>query len=132
MKGAMMMRRSLATAAAALFVLSGCGGDEKMAEPGATGDPQRGKEVFSAQGCGSCHTYAPAGTTAKVGPSLDVLPTRADEEGKSLADFARESIVEPNAVLPAGFMAGVMPSDFGQKLSDQELNDLVAFLSDGS
>jgi cytochrome c551/c552 len=125
------MRRSLTTIAAALFVLSGCGGDE-MAEPGAAGDPQRGKEVFSAQGCGSCHTYGPAGTTATVGPSLDELAARADEEGKSLADFTRESIVDPNAVVHEGFMAGVMPSDFGEKLSDQELNDLVAFLSEGS
>lgn len=110
--------------------LSGCGGDEETA-PAAAGDPVQGKEVFAAQGCGACHIYGPAGTTGKTGPSLDGLPSRADEEGKPLADFVRESIVEPNAVVREGFQPGVMPADFGEELSDQELNDLVAFLIEG-
>ena len=35
------------------------------------GDPAAGKEIFAANGCGSCHTLADAGSTGTVGPSLD-------------------------------------------------------------
>ena len=35
------------------------------------GDPAAGEEVFSANGCGSCHTLAAAGTNGTVGPNLD-------------------------------------------------------------
>jgi mono/diheme cytochrome c family protein len=35
------------------------------------GDPAAGKEIYAANGCGSCHTLADAGSTGTVGPSLD-------------------------------------------------------------
>ena len=35
------------------------------------GDPAAGKDVFASAGCGSCHTFADAGTSGTVGPNLD-------------------------------------------------------------
>jgi cytochrome c oxidase subunit 2 len=49
-------------------------------------------------------------------------------KGKDAA-FIRESIVNPNAEIAQGFQPNIMPQDYGQKLSDKQLNDLVAFLS---
>ena len=93
--------------------------------PSAEGDPAAGKAVFAAQGCGGCHTFSAAGTTASVGPDLD-----EGLQGKDAA-FVHESIVDPNKEIASGYGAGIMPQDFGQKLSQKQLDDLVAFLLQG-
>jgi mono/diheme cytochrome c family protein len=92
------------------------------APPPPAGNPQAGKAVFDANGCGSCHTFSPAGSTGTVGPNLDNAL-----KGKDAA-FIHQSIVDPNAEITSGYQAGVMPQTFGQQLSQKQLNDLVAFL----
>jgi cytochrome c oxidase subunit 2 len=80
-----------------------------------------GKTLFTQQ-CGSCHTLADAGTQGAVGPNLDkVLP------GKS-ADFIHESIVNPNAEIAPGYQPDVMPGNFGDTLTEQQLKSLVDYL----
>jgi mono/diheme cytochrome c family protein len=91
----------------------------------APGSPAAGRAVFTSAGCGACHTFAPAGTSGSVGPDLDEAL-----QGKD-AEFIRQSIVDPNAEITQGFSAGVMPQNFGQELSPQQLDDLVAFLMSG-
>jgi mono/diheme cytochrome c family protein len=86
------------------------------------GDPAAGKAVFAAQGCGGCHAFSAAGTNASVGPNLDEALQGKDPE------FVHESIVDPNKEITSGFAPNVMPQDFGQKLSQKQLDDLVAFL----
>jgi mono/diheme cytochrome c family protein len=88
----------------------------------AEGDPTAGKAVFASQGCGGCHAFSAAGTTASVGPDLDEAL-----QGKS-PEFVHESIVDPNKEIASGYGANIMPPDFGQKLSQKQLDDLVAFL----
>jgi cytochrome c oxidase subunit 2 len=88
----------------------------------AKGDATAGKQVFDAQGCGSCHTFEPAGSTGNVGPNL----TEA-LKGKDAA-FIHQSIVDPNAVIAQGFSPNIMPQTYGSQLSAKQLADLVAFL----
>lgn len=98
------------------------GGGATTIEPG---DAKAGKAVFTTEAqptCGSCHTYGPAGTTASVGPDLDQTLSGKD------AAFVLQSIVDPDAEIAPGFAAGVMPKDYGDKLSEKQLADLVAFL----
>ena len=90
------------------------------------GDAAAGKEVFMSSGCGGCHTYGPAGTSATIGPDLDTAL-----QGKD-ASFVLESIVDPNKEVTQGFQPNIMPATFGQSLSDQQLADLVAFLTQPS
>jgi mono/diheme cytochrome c family protein len=90
--------------------------------PPPAGNPQAGKAVFDANGCGSCHTFSPAGSNGTVGPDLDNAL-----KGKDAA-FIHQSIVDPNAVIASGYSAGIMPQTFGQQLSPKQLDDLVAFL----
>ncbi len=113
------------------LVVAGCGGGrgekkEAGTQPTTTtpagGDLEKGKQIFMAQGCGGCHALSAAGTNGTTGPNLDEVL-----KGKDAA-FIRESIVKPDAQITEGFAPGLMPKDYGQKLSDQELNDLVAFL----
>ena len=89
----------------------------------AQGDPEAGKALFTSQGCGGCHTFTPAGVKGTVAPDLDQAL-----KGKDAA-FIRESIVDPNAEVAQGYAQGIMPGDYDQKLSDEQLADLVAFLS---
>ncbi len=86
------------------------------------GDPAAGKTLFAAQGCGGCHTFSAAGTSASVGPDLDEAVQGKDPE------FVRESIVDPNKEITSGYAPNIMPQDFGQKLTPKQLDDLVAFL----
>jgi cytochrome c oxidase subunit II len=96
--------------------------EEQKRAAAAAGSIQ-GKTLFT-QPCGTCHTLADAGTTQETGPNLDnVLP------GKD-ADFIRESIVNPNAEIAPGFKAGIMPEDFGEKLTSDQLDSLVEYLRD--
>jgi cytochrome c oxidase subunit II len=88
-----------------------------------------GKKTFASAGCGGCHTFTPAGTDAQVGPNLDKVAADAQKAGEPVADYVRQSILDPNAVVAAGYQPGVMPPNFGDTLSPEELDALVAYLS---
>ena len=91
---------------------------------------QAGEAVFANHGCGSCHAFAPARSSGKVGPSLNDLAGRAEQVGQPLREFVRESIVEPNAEVAEGYPANVMPETYGEIPRDQ-LDALVQYLVEG-
>ncbi len=99
-------------------------GAPAQASGGSTPD---GKQLFTAgngdaTACGGCHKLADAGTSGGVGPDLDkALP------GMSAADI-RESIVKPDAKVEKGFPAAIMPPNYGDTLSPEELDALVEYL----
>jgi mono/diheme cytochrome c family protein len=121
--------RRLALLLAALTLVIGaaaCGGgeDETTApetvegavpteEAPAEGDPAKGKEIFASAGCGGCHVFEPAGSSGTVGPSLD-------ESNVSFED-AVQQIRNGGDGMPA----------FGDRLSDQEIADVAAFVTQG-
>jgi len=92
----------------------------------------RGKAVFAANGCASCHTFKPAGSTGAVGPDLDKRPAVDAHKAKmALAAFIRQSITKPDAFIAPGYPKGVMPATFGA-LGARKIDDLVAFIASGS
>ncbi len=140
------MRRALAALLAApTLLLAGCGYEGTVAPtaegvsgtlPKQTttlpkGDPAAGKQIFAKNGCGGCHTFAPAGSNAKVGPDLDQLPRLAQNANQGPLDqFVETSIVNPSAYVESGYQ-DVMPKSYGN-LSQKQLADLVAFLTQKS
>jgi cytochrome c oxidase subunit 2 len=94
------------------------------ASGGAAVDP---KKLFTdgngaATACGGCHTLADAGTNGTTGPNLDkVVP------GMSPAEI-KQSIVQPDAKIAPGFQPGIMPKNYGDTLSPDELDALVTYL----
>jgi cytochrome c oxidase subunit 2 len=88
---------------------------------GGGGQPAEGEAVFTANGCGSCHTLSEAGSNATVGPNLDNI-SRAN------GAYIEESIVDPNARIAEGFSRGIMPGNFRERLSPEELDALVEYL----
>ena len=89
---------------------------------------QLGAKTFASAGCGSCHEFQKAGTDAQVGPSLDDLTAAAQKAGESVPDYVRESIEDPNAVVTEGYQPGVMPQNFKDSLSSEEIDALVAYV----
>ena len=94
---------------------------------GGGGGAASGKALFTNNGCVSCHTYKPAGSTAQVGPDLDKLSQYAKQAKQPLAQFVRTSIVNPNAYVQSGYPKGVMPSF--ATLPKSQVDALVAFLT---
>ena len=133
----------LAVTCASLFLGAGCGGDGAGGESAgrsAVGDPVAGKTVFEQQGCGNCHTFAAAGSTKNQGPNLDEVARRYD------APFIRESIVDPSAYIEKGVSGsigggtsyrnimlafGSNPDTEANRLTEQQMADLVSFLTEG-
>jgi cytochrome c oxidase subunit 2 len=101
------------------------GGDAAGGDDGASagGDAAAlGRETF-VQSCGSCHTLADAGTSGAAGPDLTTSLRGQSEEQ------IREDIVDPDARIADGFEAGVMPGNFSETLSAEQLDGLVTYLA---
>jgi cytochrome c oxidase subunit II len=77
-----------------------------------------------ATACATCHTLADAGAKGQVGPDLDKVL-----KGKDAA-FIKESILDPDKEIAPGFQAGVMPPNFGDTLSPEQVDALVKYLSE--
>jgi cytochrome c oxidase subunit 2 len=109
---------------------------QQPAEPEDGGDGggggAQGRQVFTAAGCGACHTFSDAGSSSQTGPNLDELAQVAGERepGTPAEDYVRQSIVDPNAFVVEGFDEGIMPQNFEQQLSPEELDALVEYLLD--
>jgi mono/diheme cytochrome c family protein len=120
-----------------MMVMAACGGGgEEAVAGGLIGDPIQGEELYKlatigsagAPGCVACHSLEPGVTLA--GPSHAEIGTKAKSAvaGLSAAEYLRESIVDPDAAVIAGFPAGRMYRSYGSVLTEQEIADLVAFL----
>jgi mono/diheme cytochrome c family protein len=141
------MRRLALLLGVAVLLLAGCGGETTVSPTaetqigtlpqtttqgsGPAGNATAGAALFKSQGCDGCHTFKPAGSTAKVGPDLDDLAASAKKANQgSLEEFTHESIANPGAYVAPGYQ-NIMPTTFGQTLSAQQLADLVAYLTQG-
>jgi mono/diheme cytochrome c family protein len=121
--------------ALALLALAGCGSEGTVTPTPQTvvGTVQQaapGKAIFISQGCGSCHTYGPAGPDANgsIGPDLDKLPAYAKQAKQPLVPFTHESIIAPDDYIQPGYPKGVMPKSYAA-LPAKDLNALVDFLT---
>jgi mono/diheme cytochrome c family protein len=125
----------IAVCAAVALALAGCGstGVTTPTPNTVVGTVQAeapGKAIFAAQGCGSCHTFTPAGPDARgnIGPDLDKLPQYAKQANQPLREFVLTSIAHPEAYIQPGYPKNVMPKSYGA-LPAQDLKDLVDFLT---
>jgi cytochrome c oxidase subunit 2 len=97
----------------------------------ADADPNaKAVKVFTANGCGACHAWGPAKSTGGIGPSLDGIAASAKGAGMPVADYVKQSILQPSAVVVGGF-GDLMPKDLGTKISDQDLAELVKRIAAG-
>lgn len=115
----------------------------EVAAAGPTGDAANGQVIFgtqytlpdgSAWACSSCHSITPD-EARLIGPGLWNIALRAESRvpGQSAADYLHASIVHPQDFIapvrdgePAWALN--MPMGFGDVLTPQEVDDLVAYL----
>lgn len=123
MRGRAGVRAGLAGVVAAGAVLVALGGPARGGEGAAESRHDAiadGRALFARMGCGSCHRLAAGAGTGPIGPDLDVVLAGYD------ATRLRAKIADP---YPAGGGGAFlqMPA-YGGRMSDDELDDLVAFL----
>ena len=81
--------------------------------------PQLEPEQLFTEQCGICHAMAAAGTSGTTGPDLDEVLAGKD------AAYIEEQIVDPNSEITPGYPPDVMPGNFEQSLSPEDLQGLV-------
>ncbi|MEE9216613.1 MAG: c-type cytochrome [Anaerolineales bacterium] len=102
------------------------------------GDPAAG-QVLAEQtlGCTACHTLTEVGPGWEAEAGLPGIGVRGgiriqqdDYTGNATSNdqYLIESVVETNVFLVEGFQASVMPTNFGERVTLQDMADLLAFL----
>jgi mono/diheme cytochrome c family protein len=87
--------------------------ETETGETNAAGGEPEGEAVFNSAGCGACHTFAPAGSSGTVGPSLDNV---------NLTEAQVQRQVENGG--------GGMPA-FADRLSQAEIREVSRFVAEG-
>jgi len=79
----------------------------------------KGQSLASANGCAVCHSTNGVDGT---GPTWKGLGESRDEA------YLRQSIIDPNADIVAGFSPDIMPQTFGDTLTDDDISALIAYI----
>jgi mono/diheme cytochrome c family protein len=97
-----------------------------------TGDPVNGQALYNgaAYGCIGCHANAAvAPLTEETWQSAQTVrledPANA---GLTPEQYLITSIVNPNAYVVPPYPAGVMPQNFGERMTHQNLADILAYI----
>ncbi len=106
------------------FAIS-CAPEARATEPVA-----RGRQVYGELACASCHEAGLVNLWRPVGPPLDHAGTVAAgrRQGLSAEEYLRQSIVEPGSYVVPGYPDS-MPRGLGDRISAEDLADLVQYLS---
>jgi cytochrome c553 len=121
-----MMRRLLRICSLAIIAITvACG-----PEPVATDPIARGRQVYRALSCGSCHEPGLSNLFRPVGPRLDRVGAVAAARvpGMSAEEYLGQSIADPGAYLVPGYPDS-MPRGLARDLSPEDLAALVAYLA---
>jgi ferredoxin/cytochrome c2 len=97
-------------------------------------DPKAGEQLYYETasgvnaGCRICHSLEKGERI--IGPSFYGIADRAGERipGLTAEEYLRQSIVDPNAFVVSGYPEGQMIQNFGTILTEEQINDLIAFL----
>ncbi len=111
------------------FLLGACGSES------VAGDPEAGRllfetpmeEIIFRDSCATCHTLD--GVDGEFAPSLAGISERAGSrvDEMSAVEYLRESILVPGAFRVDGWLQ-IMSTQYGNFLTESEIDDLVAFL----
>lgn len=99
-------------------------------EPVATEPVARGRQVYRAMNCASCHDASLSNLFRPVGPSLNEAGLVGGKRvpGMSAEDYLRQSITDPGAYVVPGYPDS-MPRGIDEGLSAEDLAALVAYLA---
>lgn len=103
------------------------------------GDAQAGATLAQSAeaGCSACHelaavgpAWAAEGNQPGIGERAELRIAQDDYNGvaETAIQYLLESIVHTDAFVVEGFGAGLMPQDYGQRLTAQQTADLIAYM----
>ena len=106
--------------------LTASGADIDLTSPPSTDDVL---PLITKGGCIACHVIPDVpGAVGVLGPPwCDIAEEFAD--GEIDLAFLYESLVDPNAEVEEGFQPNLMPQNFGDLFSEDELNSLIAYIA---
>ncbi len=110
-----------------VMIITACGGDDDAEQPAlADLTAVEGQEVFD-KNCARCHSFEEGKVI--VGPSLNGIASMAGTrmDGLDAREYLHTSITMPGSYLVNGYK-NLMQSNFGQLLSDQEIEAVIAYL----
>ncbi len=108
--------------------------------PTSTPAPLEGDDaetILLNSGCLACHVIGDLGDHGKVGPDMSQIGARAADLGAPLglsgSEYVRRSILYPDEFIQADCpngpcLDGIMPASYGQRLSADQLETMVAWL----
>ncbi len=92
----------------------------------ANADPARGELLITEALCAACHI---AGAEVKIAPPFEGVGSRAETRRPPLnaAEYLYESIIHPTAFVVEDY-TGSMPQNFAERLTDEQIGDIIAYL----
>ena len=99
------------------------------------GDATKGEAIYTSLGCAGCHIAGAVGPITKgtatrvTGIRLSAADYKSSPAAEATADYyIAQSILYPNAYIVTSYNPGVMPQNFGDRISLDDLKNLVAYL----
>ncbi|MCB0157953.1 MAG: c-type cytochrome [Caldilineaceae bacterium] len=129
--------QAIAAAEAAGAVGYSIGGVEAQAPAedagAAPSGPRDPETLFTSMGCIGCHNLnepQTADNRGPVGPNMGNLAENAANRvaGEDAQTYVHNSIVNPSAYVVEGYTDGIMPQNFSEQMSEEEINGLVDWL----
>ena len=122
------------TAIVAFAALAACG-----PAPASPGDADRGRQLFfeklplargDTKACVDCHAVNLGERARGMGTNVAAIGLRAGDTvpGQPAEAYLRTAIVDPDAYLAGGYQDGLMFREYGKTLSEQQINDLIAYM----
>ena len=100
-----------------------------------TAEPRAPEVLFVNMGCSGCHNLnepQDENTPHLVGPNLGNLAEVAGTKvpGEDAETYVHTSIVAPNDFVNPGYLPNLMPQNFAEQMTPEEINALVTWLLD--
>ena len=125
----MYLKLSMVAAFGLAFGRAACGGEEP--------DAAKGEELFTSKreagidipiACSDCHQFGPR--RPGDGPAFigiaEIAASRV--EGLTAEEYIRQPILDPEAFLPSGYFSTFMPKTYGEILTEEEIEDIIAYI----
>lgn len=103
------------------------------------GDPERGKQLAEGSlGCSGCHVLAEVGPAWMASGDQPGIGARAESrfaqddytgQASDAQQYLVESVVQTNAFIVSGYQPNIMPQNYGERLTAQDLADLIAYMN---
>ncbi|MEM6283327.1 MAG: c-type cytochrome [Chloroflexota bacterium] len=92
------------------------------------GDPVIGEQLYTAYACVGCHLGGAVAPATEAQWALVVSGADGRPHSDDPVRYFVESIVAPNAYVVPGYAAGAMPANFGERMTFQEMADVIAYV----